>query len=412
MFERQSKPTDPHSSDPNEGLVDRARWIAITDRIARPVLTAAAERRLRATMPLEISPGGVPKTREPIGRLLCGMAPWLDLPAHVGDTEEQALRAEFVRLAQEAIRGGVDPQSPDLFVTAPGRPEPVVDAAHLCLAILRAPRVLWEDLAADDKNQITTFLRKTRKFMPHYNNWLLFSAIVEAFLLFAGEDDWDALRVDYALRQHEQWYLGDGIYGDGDHLRMDYYNSLVMHPFMVDIIRTVKFQSQEWEALEPDILARASRYAAIQERMISPEGTYPPIGRSLAYRFGAFHLLGQAAHMGFLPNSLRPGQVRAAMSAVLVRQMEAPGTFDSEGWLTVGFAGHQNSLGDRYIVTGSLYLCSAGLLPLGLHPKDPFWADPAQPWSSVLAWSGQDLDKDRPLELGPLDKIPPAEGAV
>jgi hypothetical protein len=36
---------------------------------------------------------------------------------------------------------------------------------------------------------------------------------------------------------------------------------------------------------------RAKRYAAVQERMIGPDGTFPPIGRSLAYRCGAFHLL-------------------------------------------------------------------------------------------------------------------------
>ena len=42
--------------------------------------------------------------------------------------------------------------------------------------------------------------------------------------------DWDRVRVDYALRQHEQWYKGDGTYGDGPDFHWDYYNSLVIHP--------------------------------------------------------------------------------------------------------------------------------------------------------------------------------------
>ena len=42
----------------------------------------------------------------------------------------------------------------------------------------------------------------------------MFSAMVEAGLKLLGAP-WDRLRVDYALRQHEQWYKGDGIYGDG-----------------------------------------------------------------------------------------------------------------------------------------------------------------------------------------------------
>ena len=26
---------------------------------------------------------------------------------------------------------------------------------------------------------------------------------------------WDTMRIDYALRQHQEWYKGDGMYGDG-----------------------------------------------------------------------------------------------------------------------------------------------------------------------------------------------------
>ena len=39
-------------------------------------------------------------------------------------------------------------------------------------------------------------------------------SVVEAGLKLLGAT-WDRLRVDYVLRQHEHWYKGDGIYGDG-----------------------------------------------------------------------------------------------------------------------------------------------------------------------------------------------------
>ena len=39
-------------------------------------------------------------------------------------------------------------------------------------------------------------------------------------------------------------------------------------------------------------LANGLRYAAVQERLIAPDGTFPALGRSIAYRCGAFHLLG------------------------------------------------------------------------------------------------------------------------
>ena len=136
------------------------------------------------------------------------------------------------------------------------------------------------------------------------------------------------------------------------------------------------------------VLARARRHAAVQERLIGPDGTFPAIGRSIAYRAGAFQLLAQIALRRALPEGVAPGQVRAALSAVLLRTLDAPGTFDANGWLRIGLAGHQPGVGERYISTGSLYLCATAFLPLGLPPDDPFWAQPAQPWTARLAWSG------------------------
>jgi hypothetical protein len=78
------------------------------------------------------------------------------------------------------------------------------------------------------------------------------------------------------------------------------------------------------------------------------------------------------------------------MTTVIHRITEAPGTFDKNGWLTVGLCGHQPSLAEPYISTGSLYLCSVALLPLGLPSTDPFWNAPAQAWTSQRIWMGQD----------------------
>ena len=120
------------------------------------------------------------------------------------------------------------------------------------------------------------------------------------------------------------------------------------------------------------ILQRAKHYAAIQERLISPEGTFPPIGRSLAYWFGVFQLLGQVALMKQLYEELHPVQVRSALTAVIKRMIEVPGTFYANGWLKIGFCGHQPSIGERYISTGSLYLCTVALQSLNLPPMITF----------------------------------------
>src|SRR5206468_8666505 len=142
---------------------------------------------------------------------------------------------------------------------------------------------------------------------------------------------------------------------------------------------------------------RARRYAAILERMVGPDGSFPPIGRSLAYRCGAFQVLAQMALRRGLPEAVSAPQARGALTAVIRRTLEAPGTFDANGWLTIGFCGHQPGVGETYISTGSLYLCTVGLLPLGLPPADEFWSAAAQPWTSVRAWSGQAFPIDHAL---------------
>ena len=67
----------------------------------------------------------------------------------------------------------------------------------------------------------------------------------------------------------------------------DYYNSFVIQPILIDVLTRVQEVYAQWPVMLPTVLERVVRYATIQERLISPEGTYPAIGRSLAYRFGA-----------------------------------------------------------------------------------------------------------------------------
>ena len=376
----------------------RAYWVEVMARVARPVLDAGAAGALRARMPVEARPGLAADRAEythleAVGRLLCGIAPWLELGGLSG--EEEALRVEFAELARMTIAHGTDPASPDFLNFAHGS-QPIVDAAFLAQAFLRAPQTLWAPLDDGVKANVGAALASTRTRKPHFNNWLLFAATIEAFLAQTGAF-WDPMRVDYALRQHMEWYLGDGVYGDGPEFHWDYYNSFVIQPMLVDVLAAVGDTDPAWTGMRAPVLARAQRYAVIQERLISPEGTFPAIGRSLAYRFGAFQTLAQMALLDQLPAELAPAQVREALTAVIRRMIEAPGTFDDDGWLRIGFAGRQPDLGEGYISTGSLYLCAAGLLPLGLPPSHPFWRDPPVPWTAQRIWRGDNLPSDHAL---------------
>jgi hypothetical protein len=171
-----------------------------------------------------------------------------------------------------------------------------------------------------------------------------------------------------------------------------------MHPFLLAILEAVGDKDPTWKAMIEVEHKRATRYAAIQERMVAADGSFPPVGRSLAYRCGAFHLLADAAYRKMLPEGVTPEQVRCALGAVIQRTLNAAGTFDEHGWLRIGLCGHQPEIGETYISTGSLYLCTAVFLPLGLSTHDDFWRGPDAAWSGKKVWSGGDLLADHALD--------------
>lgn len=382
----------PHALKPPKN--DRAYWLQTLLKVVDPVLQALDKAQLKARMPVESAADNQESRRkvshlEALGRSMAGLAPWLE---HAAEAGEQAQQEQYRQLARRALANAVNPASPD-FLNFNQTRQPVVDAAFLALGLLRAPTQLWEKLPAATQQHVVQALQSSRVIKPGYNNWLLFSATIEAALLkFTGAGD--EMRMDYALRQHQNWYKGDGAYGDGPDFHWDYYNSYVIQPMLLQVLRTLADAGKGDKELAAKALSRAQRYAMVQERLIGPDGSFAAFGRSLAYRCGAFQLLADVALQRQLPADLPPGQARTALTAVIRRTLEAPGTFDAQGWLQIGLCGHQPGIGENYISTGSLYLCSVAFLPLGLPASDVFWASPAQNWTAKKIWSGVDVKAD------------------
>lgn len=373
----------------------REFFVSSLVKIGDPVLTALSKNQLKELMPVEKSPGAWDDRThvtylEAFGRLLSGMAPWLELG--VDETTEGKLRAKYIDLAQKCIHNATDPNAVDYMNFVKDK-QPLVDAAFFAQALLRAPKQLWEPLDATTKQNVINALKSSRVITPYQSNWLLFASMVEtAILKFDKEEDKE--RLHNALEEHKKWYLGDGTFGDGPDFHWDYYNSFVIHPMQLDILKTLNEKNEDHKEGFKTEIDRARRYAAIQERLISPDGTYPPIGRSLAYRFGAFQLLSQIALWKELPKEVAPAQVRSALYTMIYNQLNVSGTFDKKGWLQIGIYGHQPNIGEGYISTGSLYLCTQAFLVLGLPATDSFWSDGYQPWTQKKIWSGQEIAID------------------
>ncbi|WP_405291586.1 DUF2264 domain-containing protein [Methanobrevibacter sp.] len=398
FLKRFTKKEEPIIEDEPQVLEDRIYWVSLLQKITLPVLNNLSKGTLRKNMPYESTSleGQKFSYFEAFARVFNGIAPWLELGPD--SSEEGIIREKYIRVTMKAISNAVNPNSSDyIFIVEPK--QSLVDAALFAQGLLRAKNQIWLNLPMDDQARIIRELKNTRVIAPYENHWLLFTSMIEAAILeFTGECDKE--RLSYGIRRfRDDFYLGDGIYSDGEDYTAGYFNSIVIHPMMNDILKVMrKYGINEGEFLDVQLM-RSSRLSSQLERTISPEGTYPLLGSCLAYRCGVFHLLSQASLLKILPRNINPAQVRSALTAVLKKQFSGNQNFSSNGWLLVGLNGSQLDISESDINTGSLYFCCAIFLALGLPASDLFWTGDFAEWSSIQAWNGQKIQKDQTIDF-------------
>lgn len=380
---------------------DRETWCEVMYRMATPVLSSMSEGRLKQDMLVELSPSWDGRNKdvtymECFGRLMAGLAPWLSLPDD--DTAEGAQRRQLKEWALKSYAQAVDPAAADYLLWRQ-EGQTLVDAAYIAESFLRGYESLWLPLDSITKERYINEFMLLRRVDPSYSNWLLFSATVESFLRKAGAP-YDTYRVSSSLRKIEEWYIGDGWYSDGPEFSFDYYNSFVIHPMYVEALEIATDSGKKeriWNmpgCNYQKAIQRMQRFGIILERLVSPEGTLPVVGRSITYRTGSLQPLALLAWRQWLPKELPNGQVRAAMTAVIKRMFDNNRNFNEKNFLTLGFNGSQPNISDYYTNNGSLYMASLAFLPLGLPADHPFWTDAPQSWTSKKAWDGDAFPKD------------------
>lgn len=289
---------------------DRRYWTDLAYKIAAPVLSNMAENKLKENMLVEVSTSYDGRDNrvvymEAFGRLMAGISPWLSLPDD--DSKEGSKRKQLREWALKSYTNAVDPQSNDYLLWR-GHGQALVDAAYIAESFLRAYETLWMPLSEETKKRYITEFQQLRRIDPPYTNWLLFSSTIEAFLAKAGAD-YDLFRINTALRKTEEWYTGDGWYADGPSFSFDYYSSYVFHPMYLETCQAMKDAKADgtridYEKYYKRELRRAQKYALILERFISPEGTFPVLGRSIPYRMACMQPLALMAQYGTLPEGI------------------------------------------------------------------------------------------------------------
>ena len=398
IFKRFKKKEAPVIEEKPPIWEDRIFWVSTLQKVAFPVLNNLARDSLKKNMPIEAVSAESHNIAylDAFTRVFNGIAPWLELG--VDASEEGKIREKYIYLTLKAISNVINPKSNDyIFVVEPK--QSLVDVALFAQGLLRAKNQIWVNLPIKIQARIIGELKRTRVIAPYENHWLLYTSMIEAALLeFTGECDKE--RLVYGIRKfRDELYIGDAKYSDGEEFELGYYNSLFIHPMLNDILGVMrKYGLEDGEFLDVQLM-RSSRLASQLERVISPEGTYPLVGKFLSCRCGIFHLMSQAALLKILPRNINPTQVRSALTKILRNQFESYKNFNSQGWLVIGLNGSQVDIADDNTSTGTLYSCCFIFLALGLDMNDQFWQAPAAEWSSLKAWSGHPIQKDQSINF-------------
>lgn len=172
-------------------MSNKENWLQSLRQVVEKPLKCLVSGDIRSTLPIR---GSDPVERyekcthlEFVGRTLSGITPAIEssLESSLGITTNQ-LHLSLNQLTS------ANSQS---FLNFNSGTQPLVDSAFMALGLLRSPNKLWLEMPGDTQSNILNALRSSRKIKPHFNNWLLFSAVIEAFFYSIGED-FDAMRID------------------------------------------------------------------------------------------------------------------------------------------------------------------------------------------------------------------------
>jgi len=324
---------------------------------------------------------------ESFARIFAGASPWLALN-NITDAYEKSKQEIIATYVYRCFTNAIPyfDSAWNLFTYE----QSIVECAYLCYGFLLSKNKLWARLPIETQQILIKIFRRVRLLIQPYHlntNWYLFHGIIETFF---KEIDvmYDKNFIRTMILTVDSWYCGDGVYSDGTRgVKMDYYNSYVIQPFYIEILKVFK------SSLTTTVNKRALRYCEFLERLISHDGSFPPLGRSITYRFAAFHLLSYCIFNSSISTSHTYSALRNALTKVLINILNKD-IYNTGGFLTLGFSAQQNNIADSYSNTGSCYIAATGFLVLGLPSTHEFWScDKNSMFTQEACWAKKDFNK-------------------
>ncbi|MEV0648160.1 DUF2264 domain-containing protein [Phytomonospora sp. NPDC050363] len=381
-----SIPDFDHDLSPYTGYT-RAHWEAVADHWLATALSFASPNNALFQIPgRHAASGPESDALEGFARTFLIAAPRIvgaggNDPLGLADVYAAGLVAGTTRGGPEEWLWGVDCTPP-----LTGKTQPIVEAANIAWALHLTGDHVWGRLDQAGKEQVAQWLAHHASKVAWSNNWLLFTAVIEAFLASKGIDT-SAYDSTADVRRVESWHLGEGWYTDGVRRNIDYYNAWVIHPFLWAWYEMVGDRDPDAKWLWEN---RLGRYLETYPRLFGGNGSPLIQGRSLTYRTATLAPVWLGALTG--RGHLSPGATRRLASGTL-KYFTDHGA-GVEGPLSLGWRGEQFlPVTQYYSGPGSPYFAGMGFMGLALPADHPVWTEkeeqqPAETGDRVFGLDG------------------------
>ncbi|WP_435213459.1 DUF2264 domain-containing protein [Streptomyces sp. bgisy034] len=348
-------PPDDRTRSPRTGYT-RAHWEAAADSLLAAVEPYATEDRALYHLPGDHESWS--------GRLSDGLEGYARTLLTAAFRRDETVLERYADGLAAGV-AGVWPRIED-------RGQPLVEAASIALALRLTRPLLWDRLDDGVRQRAAAWLGDALTAQAWPCNWELFPVTVGGFLQEAGhEAEASRKAIERGLERIEDWYVGGGWYTDGDGRKFDYYNGWAMHLYPV---------LHAWLARDERLLdlygGRLERHLDDYARLFGGDGAPLYQGRSLTYRFATTAPLWLGALTGRTP--LSPGETRRLASGALKYFLER-GAVDTNGLLTLGWHGPDETVLQGYSGPASPYWASKGFLGLLLPADHEVWTAREQP---------------------------------
>ncbi len=260
----------------------------------------------------------------------------------------------------------------------------ITEFAAYCIALTAAPDALWEPYSGEEKARIGGVIRKwalTALAESWRNNHFWFPILAITALEKIGIDCGDADKaITDGFSVLDGMYIGNGWYMDGEFGRFDYYLAWSHHVYPLLWSRLAEGTGFEDKARSAEYKRRAAEFFDYYIHFFDLDGSVPPFGRSLSYRFAESACFAAAAYAGV---DWDYGLMRRALLKNVSYFMDNM-TISEDGVLGAGYLYESSATVENYTSSAGAYWCSKAFLALALNDCHPFWTAEEKPLPSEI----------------------------